>query len=616
MANKAKKMSYAELEKLTKGKAYVPKAAGLVQGSQGDDVTRLQRYLSAFGYTESATRSEFGVALEKAAVPVPESGQFDENTRQALMDFQEFNHLQVTGELDEATLDLMSRPRCGFPDMAEFTLEGRKWNKTNLTFGYNEFSPDLTQAQTRTAITQALNLWSAVTPLRFTEVPIGNNPDIVIRFVAGNHGDGSNFDGAGGVLAHGFYPPPNGGALAGDAHFDEAETWSVNIPPSGTDLVTVAAHEFGHTLGLAHSSVAGALMGAFYSGAHRNLENDDIAGIRALYGSGGGWASRGGVITSNIAIARNADGRLEIFARGTDNALWHQWQTAPNNGWSGWASMGGVITSDPVVAQNADGRLEVFARGTDNAVWHQWQTAPNNGWSGWASRGGIITSNIAVARNSDGRMEIFARGTDNALWHQWQTAPSNGWSGWGSLGGVITSDPTIGMNADGRMEIFVRGTDNAVWHKWQTAPSNGWSGWASRGGVITSNIAVARNADGRMEIFARGTDNALWHQWQTSPSNGWSGWGSLGGVITSDPTIGMNADGRMEAFARGTDNAVWHRWQTAPSNGWSGWGSLGGIITSKITLGINADGRMELFVRGTDQAVWHRWQTSPSNGWS
>ena len=38
---------------------------------------------------------------------------------------------------------------------------------------------------------------------------------------------------------------------------------------------------------------------------------------------------------------RNADGRLEVFARGTDNALWHIWQTAPNNGWSGWASLGG-----------------------------------------------------------------------------------------------------------------------------------------------------------------------------------------------------------------------------------------------------------------------------------
>ena len=78
-----------------------------------------------------------------------------------------------------------------------------------------------------------------------------------------------------------------------------------------------------------------------------------------------------------------------MFAQGSDGALWHIWQTAPNNGWSSWASLGGWI-SDIVVGQNADGRLELFVVGSDHALWHNWQTAPNNGWSGWASLGGWI----------------------------------------------------------------------------------------------------------------------------------------------------------------------------------------------------------------------------------
>ncbi|MDX3698059.1 peptidase M23, partial [Streptomyces europaeiscabiei] len=61
-----------------------------------------------------------------------------------------------------------------------------------------------------------------------------------------------------------------------------------------------------------------------------------------------------------------------------------------------------------------------FARGTDNAVYHKWQVAPNNGWSGWESLGGVITSNIATGVNADGRMEFFARGTDGAVYHKWQ----------------------------------------------------------------------------------------------------------------------------------------------------------------------------------------------------
>ena len=180
-------------------------------------------------------------------------------------------------------------------------------------------------------------------------------------------------------------------------------------------------------------------------------------------------------------------------------------------GWSGWASEGGVLTSDPAVANNADGRLEVFVRGTDNALWHNWQTAPNNGWSGWASEGGVLTSNITVGSNADGRLEMFVRGTDQALWHNWQTAPNNGWSGWASEGGVLTSDIAVGKNADGRLEVFVRGTDSALWHNWQTAPNNGWSGWASEGGVLTSDIAVENKGESRLEVFESGADYALCH---------------------------------------------------------------------------------------------------------
>jgi C1A family cysteine protease len=322
-----------------------------------------------------------------------------------------------------------------------------------------------------------------------------------------------------------------------------------------------------------------------------------------------GWASEAGVLTSDIAIGDNADGRMELFVRGTDGAVWHKWQTAPSNGWSDWASEGGVITSNIAIGRNADGRLEMFVRGTDNALWHKWQVAPNSGWSDWASEGGVLTSDIAIAANADGRLEMFVRGTDGAVWHKWQVAPSGGWSDWQSLGGVITSNITLGRNADGRLELFARGTDNALWHKWQVAPNSGWSDWATQGGVLTSDIAVSNNADGRMEVFVRGTDGAVWHKWQVAPSSGWSDWDSLGGVITSNIAVGRSPNGRMELFVRGTDGAVWHKWQTAPNNGWSDWASEGGVITSNIAVGRNADGRLEVFARGTDNALWHNWQT-------
>jgi subtilisin family serine protease len=86
-----------------------------------------------------------------------------------------------------------------------------------------------------------------------------------------------------------------------------------------------------------------------------------------------------------------------------------------------WASLGGVIFSDPTVASNADGRLEVFVRGTDNNLYHKWQTAANGAWTpNWASLSGVLDGNIGTGRNADGRLEVFVRGTDNNLYHKWQ----------------------------------------------------------------------------------------------------------------------------------------------------------------------------------------------------
>ena len=342
-------------------------------------------------------------------------------------------------------------------------------------------------------------------------------------------------------------------------------------------------------------------------GQRDKLSGGDIAAVRQMYGRT--WGNLGGKIW-NPVVTNNADGRLEVFVRGSDKALWHIWQTAPNNGWSGWSSLGGSI-SDPAVGRNKDGRIEVFVRGSDGALWHIWQTAPNNGWSGWSSLGGKI-GKPAVINNADGRLEVFVQGADGALWHIWQTAPNNGWSSWHKHGGQI-GDPVVGRNADGRIEVFARGSDGALWHIWQTAPNNGWSGWSSLGGKIWEP-AVGRNKDGRLEVFVRGADNALWHNWQTAPNNGWSGWSSLGGKIKR-PAVVNNQDGRLEVFVEGMDDAVWHKWQTAPNNGWSGWGTLAGEIDDHV-VGNNQDGRIEVFARGSDGGLWHLWQTKPNNGWS
>jgi hypothetical protein len=131
-------------------------------------------------------------------------------------------------------------------------------------------------------VRRAFALWAENSPLLFSEVAESSAADIVIGWAVGDHGDGDPFDGPGDVLAHASFPNPydNGQVFL---HFDDEERW-LDSETRNVDLMTVAAHEIGHTLGLAHSNDPRALMFASYSGPRRFLSEDDVAGVQAIYG--------------------------------------------------------------------------------------------------------------------------------------------------------------------------------------------------------------------------------------------------------------------------------------------------------------------------------------------
>jgi hypothetical protein len=84
------------------------------------------------------------------------------------------------------------------------------------------------------------------------------------------------------ILGEAFYPPPiNGGTSAGDIVMNTHQPWHVN---NDYDIETVAIHEFGHALGMSHSSIRQAEMYSSYQGMNQSLNSDDTAGIQSIYG--------------------------------------------------------------------------------------------------------------------------------------------------------------------------------------------------------------------------------------------------------------------------------------------------------------------------------------------
>ena len=156
-------------------------------------------------------------------------------------------------------------------------IEGVGFNGTSDLL--SSFLPSGFEAQ----IDLAFDAWSAIADISFMKVT-----DSGLDFnIFGATGDirigGHTFDGAGGILAHGFFPPANGASAAGDIHLDSDDLWKIGFGGAGFDIFTVLTHEIGHAIGLDHELTETALMNPFYSEAFSGLKPDDIAGAQFIY---------------------------------------------------------------------------------------------------------------------------------------------------------------------------------------------------------------------------------------------------------------------------------------------------------------------------------------------
>ncbi|XP_072459011.1 matrix metalloproteinase-25 [Notamacropus eugenii] len=229
--------------------------------------------------------------------------QSPEQLRNAIKVMQRFAGLKETGLMDEATLATMKKPRCSLPDVLgvaglvrrrRYALTGSFWKKKQLFWRVRSFPQGsaLSQDTVRNLMYYALTAWGTEVGMTFQEAEsmVGIEPEILIDFARAYHKDSYPFDGPGGTLAHAFFPGDH--PISGDTHFDDEEIWTFGESDSGgTDLFAVAVHEFGHALGLAHSSAPNSIMRPFYQGPAGDplkyrLSPDDREGIQQLYGKG------------------------------------------------------------------------------------------------------------------------------------------------------------------------------------------------------------------------------------------------------------------------------------------------------------------------------------------
>ncbi len=233
-----------------------------------------------------------------------------------------------------------------------YVLIGSKWpqpgglgSPVTITYSYqNMFNGGLLMPNgqplppllIRDSIEEALSVWSTVVPLHFVEVPDDGRTyaqgstqygQIRFRHIYINGPDppppASPI-----AKAQAYYPSTN--VLGGDVEYDHGDRWQEVGTLSVPDILGATVHELGHSLGLGHTNDEDANMYWIFIRSNglgtAALMQDDINGIRAVYGAGvgsltylqGTWQDRALLPTSSLP------GQFEF-----ENITSSRWVAAP-----------------------------------------------------------------------------------------------------------------------------------------------------------------------------------------------------------------------------------------------------------------------------------------------
>ena len=120
----------------------------------------------------------------------------------------------------------------------------------------------------------------------------------------------------------------------------------------------------------------------------------------------------GGMVESSPAVVNG------VVYIGSDDGNLYAFGNQSAGKWGPWTSLSGQFTASPAAVSWADGRIDLFGRGSDNALW--WRNYSNSAWSSWTSLSGQLapTTGPAVSSQREGQLDVFVIGSDNALWQR------------------------------------------------------------------------------------------------------------------------------------------------------------------------------------------------------
>jgi hypothetical protein len=173
-------------------------------------------------------------------------------------------------------------------DMRAYTANGVSWGQRPVPYLINPANQDLAESSVEAAVRAGADVWANQSNASIGFAYSGRSAQTTTGYDATNlvvFRNASN----GSAIATAYYWSSGGRIIDADIVFWDAgfQFFAGAAGCSGGFYIEdIAAHEFGHALGLGHSTVAGATMYPSVSSCNtgpRTLSADDIAGALFIY---------------------------------------------------------------------------------------------------------------------------------------------------------------------------------------------------------------------------------------------------------------------------------------------------------------------------------------------
>jgi len=310
------------------------------------------------------------------------------------------------------------------------------------------------------------------------------------------------------------------------------------------------------------------------------------------------------IVGTQISVIKNLNQKSQLFYTKFNNTIYSTTQAIANSS-ANWVLNTQLQPNTAAIqikaGADSSGQLELFYIGTDNKLYHNWQSAPNSlAWNGQQGLGGSalkIDLGYNIVTIGKYRIELFYIGTNNQLYHNWQNLTGDPWSGQNELDETTASQIQVVPTLAGLVVFYIHNTDNTIHYKVQ---ANNW-GTVNVPGINTAKqISVAQNKAGYFELFFVDVFNKPNHLIQTGATT----WQQPPFVTSHQQVAEMllvqHSDLRLEVFY--TDNInhlIYHQFQTLDANGKATWPNteypLNGSPAKQLTPGINNNNLINLF---------------------